>query len=74
MAKEKKYGLMTHHKDGAEGYLVGDDTQPMLFATKDEAEKELKRLLKDRRYLWNVPITAEIFVNRREKDDQNIQN
>ena len=62
----KKYGMAVHLEDGQLGYLTNGDAKPALFDTKEDAEKELRRRLKNKNYSWRLPVTVETYVNRKE--------
>lgn len=51
-----KYGIAVIHPDGVIGWLTKADASVELFENEKEAEKGLKRRLKDTRYTWTLPM------------------
>ena len=56
-----KYGICITHEKGKVGWIVGKNSDVMLFETKQEATKVLSQMKKDDRYSWNCVAEVAAF-------------
>lgn len=52
-ADSDRYGIRVSYEDGRSGWIVGEDSDYLLFDTQKDAEKALRKMLRDNRYSWN---------------------
>lgn len=62
-----RYAIAVCHPDGTRGFLTGPDADVQTYATQSEAERAMRRLLKDDSYTWSHPLEVCIYPERREK-------
>ena len=60
MAK-KRYGIAVDYPDGVTGWLTDSNSKAALFDSAEDAEKAMKRALKDTRYTWTLPIDVRTY-------------
>ena len=57
-----KYGIKITHDKGPVGWVVGKDSDVMLFADKVTATAALKKMKADDRYSWNCEAVIAEFT------------
>ena len=57
-----KYGIRITHDRGPVGWVVGKDSDVMLFADKATATATLKKMKSDDRYSWNCEAEIAEFI------------
>ena len=57
-----KYGIRITHDKGPVGWVVGKDSDVMLFADKATATATLKKMKADDRYSWNCEAVIAEFT------------
>lgn len=61
MAKPK-WGICVPHLYGQCGWLVGDDMQVLTYDSQEEAAKALRRMKRNKRYSWSLPMEIKKFT------------
>lgn len=51
-----KYGIAVTHPDGVVGWLTNPDATAEVYDSVEDAQKSMKRWLKDKRYTWTLPM------------------
>ena len=61
-ATNGKFGIRINCEKGSDGWIVGKDSDVMLFQDRKEATSALAKLKRDDRYSWNCEAAVTEFT------------
>lgn len=69
MARPKKqisdkpvWAICTHYPDKKCGWVVNENKEVKTYPTQEEADKSLKQMKRNTKYLWSLPMEVKEFT------------
>lgn len=66
-----RYAVGALHDNGERGYFLGDNNKPKVYTSEAEAQKALRKMLRNDGYSWNCNVKVFAIHSMKELDGKN---
>ena len=62
-----RWAIGVQHEDGTVGYFLGDDRKVKTYSTEAEAERAMRKMLRNDGYSWNCDVRVFVYKDDKKK-------